>query len=110
VHGYGLPWPLNSVVPRLQQARYCWHHWEVFRRPQDEVLLEFEHACSTLSERLGKSKTFFNAGLTTLDVMVYGHIQALLTTDFPTNDLATIVLRFRNLGDFCRTTIPSMTT
>lgn len=46
---------------------------------------------------------------TTLDVMVYGHMHALMTTDLPSNDLATVALRFKNLGDFCRTTVPGMT-
>ncbi len=43
--------------------------------------------------------------LTTLDAVVYGHIQALMSTAMPSSDLARIVLRFKNLDDFCHVSV-----
>ena len=61
-HGYSLSWPLNAMVPRLQQARFIWNNWDMYRRPQREVLLEFEQACLALSSRLENKETFFDCG------------------------------------------------
>lgn len=61
-YGHGLPWPLKLIVPRIEQCKFCWNHWEVYQRPENEVLLDFEQACAALSERLGRNETFFPAG------------------------------------------------
>ncbi len=47
----------------------------------------------------------FTHRLTTLDAVVYGHVQALMSTAMPSSDLARIVLRFKNLDDFCRVSV-----
>ena len=44
--------------------------------------------------------------LTTLDAVVYGYFQALLSTVLPSNELAKVVIQFKNLTDFCSQTLP----
>ncbi|XP_064397656.1 metaxin-2-like [Halichondria panicea] len=98
-HGHSLCWPLNQVVPRLQQFKYAWNHWEMYSKPEREVLLDFEHGCGSLSRRLGKDKLFFRDGLTTLDVVLWAHLQACLSFTDPGNELRKIVLQFDNFLD-----------
>lgn len=43
--------------------------------------------------------------LTTLDAVVYGHFQAILSLSLPSSELAKVVSQFRNLTDFCNRTL-----
>lgn len=58
--GCGLTWPLDVIIPRLSRFRYVWNYWSDFRRPLKDVLIDFERACSVLSQRLGSKKSFFH--------------------------------------------------
>lgn len=62
VHGHGLCWPLNQLVPRMELFEYIWNYWDMYSRPERDVLLDFEQACCSLSQRLGNQTSFFKAG------------------------------------------------
>lgn len=125
VSGRGMSWPLCVLLPRLSLLHYVWNYWETFTRPQTQVLRDFELACDALSQRLGREEFFFpskfvhNAGInylpeiimsflhffvrmTTLDVAVFGYLQAITSKHLPSSELLKIVQQHENLTNFCQ--------
>ena len=44
---------------------------------------------------------------TALDAMVFGHMQAVMSTELPSSELLRVVMQFKNLREYCEVTIPA---
>lgn len=103
LQGKGLAWPLHYIVPWTNRLKFCWGKWELWRSSRKSLLLDCEHGCRALSLRLGDKERFFDGKNTCLDMLLYAHLEAILSTPLPGGELAQVVSQFKNLVQFTRT-------
>jgi len=93
------PWPLD-VILTYQKKNQVLKKLKVLgwaEKSLEEVYIEVEDTCKSLSERLDNGPYFFGSRPTELDALVYGHLFALYTTPLADTRLQTIVGQFKNL-------------
>jgi hypothetical protein len=106
-YGYSLPWPLSYLVPYREYFRHIWDHWDMHWINEDKIRNKFNDGCRSLSLRLGGNRCFFQTSPTILDALVYGCLEAVLTSDIPLGD---VLKQHVNLNNFCQSALLSQRT
>lgn len=104
-YGYGLPWPLRHVVPYIHYIKYIWGHWERYLLTDESVMEEVAAVFKALSLRLGTNESFYQSGLTTLDAVVYGCLEAVRSSD--SLPLLESLNHYPNLNNYCENSVLS---
>lgn len=99
-HGSEMAWPLNKIIPQFHRIEMFWKDWTLLSNKKEGVLMDFKSACNALHHRLGHKETFSEERLSCLDVLVFSHLRAILTTPLPSNELDDIVRQYPNLVSF----------
>ncbi|XP_044000967.1 metaxin-2-like isoform X1 [Aphidius gifuensis] len=81
-HGSVYPWPLNHILnwQKERQVTKKLKVLRIFNKTLDEIYEDVKMYCSTLSERLGGKPYFYGDKPTELDALVFGHINAILSS------------------------------
>ncbi|XP_050448059.1 metaxin-2 isoform X3 [Cataglyphis hispanica] len=99
-HGSVYPWPLNHYL-NWQKRREVIKKLNVlgwYNKSLDEVYDDVRKCCIALSERLGDEEFFFGKDPTEIDALIYGHIHALTSPSFPSNQgIITMIHQFPKL-------------